>query len=246
MKKFINEATHQCTIEKVELTCDGTRLPVLQILPKEIDQLHTVFLCFHGMESKKEEWVELDDYTKGGNLIADLLAEGYGFVAFDAWHHGAHVPEGTTVDYESIMDDDDKWEAFKLKTIDFSHAAIKHMTSKDLFVGKRLGVMSYSMGSAFATYAINNTPEMTIAVNMVPETFRGYDDGDASYNNMDRVKDHPFLFVLASKDEYVSYEDYQWYVDKVPLNQKSDITIESGHSLTIDYVPQVVNWLKKQ
>jgi len=240
--KRLNETI--CSIDDVVLKAGDRSFSATRLMPKNVCDLHTIILCFHGFSSCKNEWIEVDGYTKGGNLITELVNEGYGFIAFDNEWHGEHCIEG--MDLEKTLDDDDKFNEYSTQTLSFVKAILDHIDSNELLKEKKMATMSYSMGNVCSTLLMNQTPRFKFAISMVPETFEGDDVEFAPYNNMENLKHIDWLFVLATKDEYVEYSSYKWFMDKIALEQKQSFVYESGHALPLEYVENVSKWIQKR
>ena len=174
-----------CSIEKVILQGGERHFKMTQFMPKNMSDLHTVMLCFHGFGSTQNEWSEVDGYTKGGNLIAELVNQGYGFMTFDNEWHGEHLIEG--MDIEKTLDDDDRFNEYSDQTLSFAHAILTYIDSNERLREKKLGTMSYSMGIVSSTLLMNQTKRFNIAISMVPETFKGDDVDFSPYNNMNHL-----------------------------------------------------------
>jgi len=63
---------------------------------------------------------------------------------------------------------------------------------------------------------------------------------------MENLKNIDWLFVLATKDEYVEYSSYRWFMEKIALENKQSFVYESGHDLPLEYVENVSKWIQKR
>ncbi len=239
--KMIDETI--CSVEDIKLLAGERAFTATKMMPKKIDELHSIVLCFHGMSSSKKEWAEINGYTKGGNLVDELVKLGYGFITFDSEWHGEHFDD--SIDLNSDLDDDDKFMHYANQTIEFSNSILDYIKENPNLSDKKLATASYSLGSVCSTLLMNKKANFDFALSMVPETFEGDDIEFAPYNNMDNLKDLDWLFILASKDEYVEYKSYQWFMDHIDIDKKKSVSFESGHALPVDYVGEVKSWLNK-
>jgi len=74
--------THQL-VKWVACNTANQPLSFLVILPSGVTKKVPWIIALHGFSSHKEEWLELDGYTKGGNLVKALADMGYAVVAVD-------------------------------------------------------------------------------------------------------------------------------------------------------------------
>lgn len=200
-------------------------------------------IAFHGATSSKHEWDELDEYTKGGNIVKALLAEGYSFITLDAAHHGEHYLNRENSNYDSIFEND--WESFFTTTMSSVDPIVEFVLNSDKINQKRLGLMSYSMGSLFAFRVANNYDNFKTITAMVPANGRKDDDEYAPYNNQKNLKKMRIYINAAENDEYIPLENQQWFKDKLNAKSVEMATYKSGHSLPIEYVSPTAAWIEK-
>lgn len=242
IKKFINEV--KCNVKEFSLDGDIGSFKVVQVLP--VVPLEKLFICFHGYESSLQEWLDIDGYTKGGNLLKELVNNGCGFLLFDAYKHGTNVASDEVIDYDSALDEDEFYFPYVEKTVNCSEVIYNYIKMNPDFAEIPVSTMSYSFGSLMATSFMNQHPTINTAVQMVPVTFRGEEEEPyAPTTEMGNIANVPFLFIFATEDEESSHDDYLWFYNEVKLDNKQQLSFKSGHSLPIDYVEKVKEWVIK-
>ncbi|MBN1983863.1 MAG: alpha/beta fold hydrolase [Chitinivibrionales bacterium] len=201
---------------------------------------HPVILAVHGLGSKKEEWFEKDDYTKGGNLTAELLGRGYAIVAVDLYAHGEAPGSESVTDHDTLLEG--RWEEFfwgSVRRLSAVIEEIKHSPGIDVH---RFGYIGYSIGTIFGFWLNNRMNLFKAMVLCVPPPFREDDDEYAPKNNCSNLTEVPILMISGESDEYFSLEDSRWLYEQIPGTKKRMITYPSGHSLPIEYVAQALDW----
>jgi pimeloyl-ACP methyl ester carboxylesterase len=63
-------------------------IPALLLMPRGGEGPLPVVLAMHGLTGRKDEWIEVDGYSKGGNVSLALLSRGYAVLAIDLPLHG--------------------------------------------------------------------------------------------------------------------------------------------------------------
>ena len=77
--------THQLIKWSIDSQTDHPQI-FLTIMPSGKQKIYPWMLALHGYTSNKEEWLELDGYTKGGNTVKALVDQGYAVVGVDRWY----------------------------------------------------------------------------------------------------------------------------------------------------------------
>ena len=72
---------------------DRHPVPAMLLLPAGSEAPHPCVIAVHGFTDKKEAWIEINGYTKGGNVSLGLLRNGYAVLALDMYHHGENNVE---------------------------------------------------------------------------------------------------------------------------------------------------------
>lgn len=235
----------RCNIKTLDLSFEDMPSKAVMVLPE--GDIKKVFICFHGYQSSKEEWLEFDGYTKGGNLLSKLLNIGYGFIIFDAYKHGQNKLADEYINYDEALDNDDFYIAFFEKTLEYSDRIYDYIKNTKILKDLPLAILTYSMGGTVATSFMNQHNDIEQVVQMVPSTYKGYEEEPyAPMTQMDHVSHIPILFIFAEEDEYESFENYIGFYNIVPFLNKTQYSLKSGHSLSLEYVDKVVEWLKER
>ncbi len=212
--------------------------------PKKKKKPAPCIIAFHGATSSKHEWDELNEYTKGGNLVKDLLGAGYAFVTLDLAFHGEHYLRTDSTNYDIVLDDD--WVNFFSKSMNSIDPIISFVRSSPEVDNSRLGLMSYSMGALFSFKVSNNYPCFKTLLAMVPSNGREENDTYSPFNNQKNLSTADLLLIAAEDDEYIPFDDTKWLYGELSSKSKKLLSYKSGHSLPIDYVKPAVKWVKKK
>jgi len=223
---------------------DGSEVPVLLFLPQGKETPYPCVIAVHGFTSSKEEWVELDGYTKGGNVVCDLLKGGYAVMALDMYQHGENRDGELDVTYDELMNE--HWEVFFEETMKDICSAIDYVDLSDALDCERVGMLTYSVSGVFAFKLANSTEKIKVVTTCVSPVFKEDDDEYAPYNNLENVAAVPFLMISASHDEEIDFSEAQWLFSQFPeeMEHKRFVSYESGHSLPVEYVSAVVDWFR--
>jgi pimeloyl-ACP methyl ester carboxylesterase len=231
--------THQ--LAKWEIAGPANQpLYFLTIRPTKVTGQLPWIIAQHGYTSSKAEWLEVDGYTKGGNLVQALADQGFAVVALDLDSHGENIPAGQAIDYDELMNSG--WEEFFSRTVENIQAVIAAVMQHDHFNRNRCGFLSYSLGGLFGFWLANRGAAFKTVVLCVPPTWRTDTDPYAPANNLDHLAGQSMLYIAAEQDEHSSFEDAQWLFAQLPAADKRFLSYPSGHSLPLDYVPATVEW----
>jgi dienelactone hydrolase len=222
----------------------GEPIPFYTILPAKAEARMPLVVALHGYTSSKDEWLQIDDYTKGGNLVKALADNGYAVVAIDMYFHGENIHTEAAINYDTLMEG--KWEPFFAGTVESVETVLAHVLQTGPFDQDRIGFLSYSLGGVFGVWLANKYPWFKTMVTCVLPAFREDDDEYAPYNNLDNLVDTSLLFIAAQNDEYIAFEDSEWLYAQAPMADKRFLSYESGHSLPVDYVPEAVAWFQQR
>lgn len=220
---------------------DRHPVPAMLLLPDGEGAPHPCVIAVHGFTDKKEAWIELDGYTKGGNVSLGLLRNGYAVLALDMYHHGENRDSDLNATDDELINE--HWEVFFAETLQGIHQAINYVDVNEYLDAEKIGFLSYSLGGVFGFRIANSTPRIRAVATCVAPVFKEDDDEYAPYNNVEHLSGTPFLMVAAEKDEEIDFAEAQWLFSRLPGENKRFACFDSGHSLPPDYVDVVVNWL---
>jgi pimeloyl-ACP methyl ester carboxylesterase len=231
--------THQLAKWEVDGPTDRP-LSFITVMPTEETTPRPWIIALHGYTSSKAEWLEVNGYTKGGNLVRALADRGFAVVALDMDQHGDNLPADRSVDYDDLMNNG--WEEFFSRTVDNLQAVIAAVTQDTHFDRERCGFLSYSLGGLFGYWLANRgAPFKTMAL-CVPPAWREDSDPYAPASNLDHLTDQSVLYIAAEHDEHCPIEDARWLYAQLSVSDKRFLSYPSGHSLPLDYVPAAVEW----
>ena len=248
MAKIISQKEWQShrLVKQVVFNDAGESIPIITILPANTGDNLPWVVAVHGYTSRKEEWLEFDDYTKGGNLTKALVDQGIAVVAIDMYFHGENFADAS-IDYDNLLSDQsDQWNPFFYGTIKNVETVINDLIGQDQFDPDRLGYVSYSLGGLFGFWLANRQPWFKSMVLCVPPVWKDENNKFASHNNLANMSDVSVMLVVAEQDKYETLEDSKWLFDQLPVIDKQFHSYNSDHSLPKDYVPVAVAWFKER
>jgi dienelactone hydrolase len=215
-------------IKQVVSNTAGESVPILTILPTNAGDNLPWIVAMHGYTSRKEEWLELDDYTKGGNLVKALADQGVAVVAIDLHFHGENFADAA-IDYDNLLSD--QWESFFYGTVKNIETVINDLIGQDQFDANRLGFVSYSLGGLFGFWLANRQPWFKSMVLCVPPVGKKDEDNEfMPHNNLDNMADVSVMLAVAEQDKYETLEDSKWLYDQLPIDDKQFHSYNSDHS----------------
>ena len=228
-------------LRKLAIHGDGHHpVPAMLLLPDGEEAPHPCVIAVHGFTDKKEAWIELDGYTKGGNVSLGLLRNGCAVVALDMAHHGENRDDKLSATDDELINE--HWEVFFAETMRGIYTVLDYIEWNQDLDAERIGFLSYSLGGVFGFKIANSTPRIKAVATCVAPVLKEDDDEYAPYNNVDHLSDTPFLMVAATQDEHVDFAGAEWLFSRLPGENKRFVSFDSGHSLPLDYVDVVVNW----
>lgn len=218
-------------------------IPFLTLLPAQASEPFPCLIALHGYTSSKEEWFEMDAYTKGGNLVKLLADNGVAIIAPDLYGHGENQTS-PSLDYDTLANQ--AWEEFFHGSRTLITTILNDYVKSETFDQKRIGFLSYSMGGLFGFWLANRGVNFKAMVMCAPPVDRTEADEYAPYNNLHHLQSVPLLHLVGEQDEYTSLEDSQWLFQQLPMADKRFVSFASGHSLPLDYVPIAAEWIKQR
>lgn len=233
--------THQLTKWAIDNQADHP-IFFLTITPSGEKKVHPWMLAVHGYTSNKEEWLELDDYTKGGNTVKALVDQGYAVVAVDMAAHGDNIQTEKPIDYDNLMNYGRK--EFLDKTAEILEKVINVILKSGKFDEEQYGYLSYSMGGIFGFWLANRNIPFKTLVMCVPSVWKEYTGQYVPQNNLNNLGQQSILFIVAQQDEHIPFTDSEWLYALLPMTDKKFISYSSGHSLPMDYINEVAEWIK--
>ncbi len=212
--------------------------------PTNVSEPTPLLIAIHGATSSKDEWGEVDGYTKGGNITSALLDNGYSVIAVDLAHHGDHFQntEGLTWRngevYDSIFTN--HWEDFHKESLLGIEPIVTFAKQSGLFDTTRTGVASYSLGG----YFINQTAQLHGSVKSLTYMVPGATSTPqfSAIENQDGLLETNVYMVAGKADEYIPYEETEQFFEDLQMSNKTFAPYESGHSLPIEYVEPLTEW----
>lgn len=232
--------THQLIKWSIDNQTDHPQI-FLTIMPSGKKKIYPWILALHGYTSNKEEWLELDGYTKGGNTVKALVDHGYAVVAVDMAAHGDNIHTEKPIDYDSLMNAG--WEEFFDRTVENLETVMSVILKSGRFDEERYGYLSYSLGGLFGFWLANRNIPFKTLVMCVPPVWKEDPDQYVPYNNLNNLGQQSILFVVAEQDENIPFADSEWLYAQLPMTDKKFVSYLSGHSLPIDYVTAAVEWI---
>lgn len=224
------------------LNDQGRPVPFFCVFPDGERANMPCILALHGFTSSKAEWLEMDGFTKGGNLVKNLVDQGYAVIGLDLYGHGGYHP-AAAADYDELADQ--RWEEFFFGSLAGIDAVLENYIQAAGFDQRRLGFLSYSIGGLFGFWLANRTALFKAMAMCVPPVDRDLDDQFAPYNNLDQLSALSLLMIAAQADENIRFADSEWLFNQIPVKDKHFISYHSGHSLPGEYVPFAAAWFQQ-
>jgi dienelactone hydrolase len=220
---------------------EGRETPAVLLLPGEGPGAHPCVVAIHGFEDRKETWLDLEGYTKGGRVSRGLLRAGIALMAVDMYGHGAQREEGGySGPFPALLEE--QWETFYARTRAGIEDALAYVEARADLDPRRIGLLSYSLGGVFAFALAGERSDIAVVAACVPPAFREDDDEYAPHNHVAGLSEVPVLIVGATQDEELDLADVQWLYEQLPGERKRFVMYESGHSLPAAYAEEVVAW----
>lgn len=224
---------------------DG-KVPGLLALPRDIDGRCPVVLLLHGVSGNKRQWLG-DDFTHGGEVLAGLLASGYGVLALDAQYHGERAIYNNFIDPAEMAFKKGwgvRYANMLTQTIVDYRRAIDYLGTRDEVDAARIGVLGYSMGGhmAFILSAVDKRIKTAVAC-VVPD-IPGLPM--AAMNFAHDLTNTPFLLMMGRSDPNYSVTQAEALFNEIAAEAKSLRLYDSGHSLPACYTADAVEWLRSR
>ncbi len=219
---------------------EGQRIPALMLLPDDSEKRHPMVVALHGLTDRKESWIGLDNYSKGGDVTLGLLAGGCGVVAIDLRLHGERLPEGEEDEQRQMVMQ--RWGPFFEGTLADLRQVVDYLESHERVDRSRIGLIGYSLGGMLGYAAANSDPRIRVLVTCVAPPQREMQHVGVAHRNVDRLIETPVLMIGALQDENYPAEDMLWLYEKLPAKEKELVTYDSGHSLPAAYAEVAAGW----
>jgi dienelactone hydrolase len=217
--------------------------PAIVLLPEQGRGPHPCVVAVHGFEDRKETWLDVEGYTKGGRVSLGLLQAGTAVVAVDMYGHGEQREHGFSGPFPVLLNE--RWKTFFAETVAGIEDALAYASARADLDARRIGLLSYSLGGVLAFYVADMAGGIAAVAACVPPAFREDDDEYAPYNHVEGLRELPVLVVGATQDQELDFQDVRWLYEQLPGEQKEFVTYDSGHSLPAAYAEEVVAWLDR-
>lgn len=217
--------------------------------PNEVATVTPLLIAIHGSTSSKLDWGVINGYAKGGNLTKELLKKGYRVIAVDLAYHGEHYLNSkgwnwtNSEEYDSVYIN--HWSYFHEETILGIEPVLEFVKNSDLFDIRRTGIVCYSLGGYFINQvaqlhgSIKSLTYLVASTGYRPELSPEY----GPVKNQANLEKANVYVVAAENDEYIPLSESQWLYDNLNMGNKKFVTYPGGHSLPVDYVNPLVEWL---
>jgi dienelactone hydrolase len=231
----------------------GFLVPGYLEFPKAAAKPYPLVLLLHGWSGSKESWYEDGNIMSGGEMRKALLAAGYATLALDAATHGERSNE---IDYMHVNAFDDPkapprhnyftFAEITVQTVKDYRRALDYMAQRDEIDVNRVGLVGYSMGGMDSFFLLAVEPRIKMAVACVPPLAS---EGYGATTPIDYtwgIGSRPFLMLMGRKDDMYDQTkvdaSYRKYIEGP--NTKL-IWYDQGHKLTPVYVPDALDWVKR-
>lgn len=216
--------------------------------PNKATAVTPLLIALHGSTSSKLDWGHINGYAKGGNLTNELLKKGYSVIAADLAYHGEHYLNtkgwnwGNSDKYDSVYIN--HWPYFHEETLLGIEPVVDFAKNSGLFDTTRTGIACYSLGG----YFINQVAELhgsikSLTYLVVESGIRDSLPGYGPLDNQAELSNTNAYVVAAENDEYLPFDESQWFFKNLIMTNKTFVSYSSGHSLPVDYVNPLVEWL---
>jgi len=240
-----------CVREKIVFTGNRqSRVPGYLAFPKNAKKPCPVVLQLHGFSASKLSWWENFTYGAMAQTTERLLSEGYAVLALDALYHGERIQD---YDYGNLWSIIKKQETYKyMELVNQSvieyRRALDYLDTRGDIDMSRIGATGPSMGGIMTFYLSAVEPRITCAVSCVvmplePLNHKRYLINDPT--NAASAICCPLLMLMGKKDEWYTMENGNALFDLVGSKEKNIIWYDSGHSLPVEHVNEIVKWFDK-
>lgn len=215
----------------------------MKTLEKHFDNTAVLTILIHGTEGSRNDWLEIDGYTKGGNLTEKLNSCGFSWLACDLYGHGDYKADEPEFDPAYVSDE--LWPKFIDQSVESVKICLATALEKRDY--KQLHIVTYSGGSQIALKLLQQglVLPVTKLVMAVPSPEKEYDDEYSFHNHLDLFAHKEIKFFWGRLDDGISLEEAIWFYDRIPGESKSKSIYESGHDLPLKWVGEAVSFLKQ-
>jgi dienelactone hydrolase len=175
-----------------------------------------------------------------------LLDKGYAVMALDAQYHGERAVYNDYIDPGEMVFQRNwriRYSNLLTQTIVDYRRAIDYLASRDDIDTTRVGVIGYSMGGHMTFILGAVDPRIKAVVACVVPATPGMPIAASTFARS--MGSAPLLMMMAEHDQFYSVEQAQQLYDAVPGNDKAIHFFDSGHSLPVEYVAQVLDWIEE-
>ncbi|MFW6365260.1 MAG: alpha/beta fold hydrolase [Spirochaetota bacterium] len=202
---------------------------------------HSLAVLIHGIGGHKEDWLETDGYTKGGNLTKALEEDGVSWIACDLYGHGENAAREDGFDSNNISDE--LWPRFISQSADCILTHLSALCQEHRF--SSLSVITYSAGCQVGMTLLRRIlpipVESVLMAALTPE--RNYDDEYSLHNNLDALSGKNVCFFSGSHDSIVPVGDVRWVYDRLQNEKKALYIYETDHSLPVEWTKDAMHAL---
>ncbi len=238
--------SHDVAFEKIVFNSfhDGL-VPGLLSVPTTGKAPYPVVLLMHGLTADKSHWLD-NEFTHGGEVTRGLLDKGYAVMALDAQYHGDRAVYNDYIDPGEMIFQRNwgiRYSNLLTQTIVDYRRAIDYLASRDDIDTNRVGIVGYSMGGHMTFILGAVEPRIKAVVACVVPATPGMPIAASTFARS--MGNAPLLMMMAEHDQFYSVEQAQQLYDAVPGDDKAIHFFDSGHSLPVEYVAQVLDWIEE-
>jgi dienelactone hydrolase len=232
----------------------GFLVPGFLQLPSSGVAPYPCVLLLHGWSGSKESWWQDGNYISGGNARKSLLAAGFAVFALDAQCHGDRIAQNDFAPVNHYVDENAGPNQRKgyftlsdiyIQTTRDCRRAIDYLESRREIDKSRIGVVGYSMGGTQTFLLTGVEPRVKAAAAVVPPADKSKSSLVAPQNFVRAIGERPFLTICGRSDELCPAEHARELQSLFDGKSKDQVFLDAGHRLPVDYVPHVVEWIRK-
>lgn len=211
------------------------------LLQPNMTENSPLVILLHGYTDSKESWLG-GEYTHGEILTERLLEKNAAVVLVDLPYHGSQYNKNVNRDLKIWPLSE--YPKFVHMFLEEMRIILANLAYKKEIAASRIALVGYSLGSAVSLPLIKEFPEINAAVLCVPPalTYNSTDEGPLESAEFVTI---PVRLISATKDDVLAnvIEDTKILYDMIRSEQKDLIWYESGHSLPVEYIDSVMDWL---